>query len=190
MQFTIILDETKLPKFVHEKAHPGTSGPDHFSGESYNRTIFNSRCGREPYPLAVQCCFTKEMVCRKYADYRFLSTLGDDGDLHLADLNIKTDIHRIPVRCEGRIDPSGVLSNGNSRVAGPAERHSQLSGAAPPKARWFACARAHLDHRFVAASDRSACHAGVGGARSWAISDRMSANICRGTATSASWNVT
>jgi len=29
------------------------------------------------------------MVCRKYADYRFLSTLGDDGDLHLADLNVK-----------------------------------------------------------------------------------------------------
>jgi len=27
------------------------------------------------------------------------------------------DIHRISVRCEGRIGPSGVLSNGKSRVA-------------------------------------------------------------------------
>src|SRR6516225_10943575 len=34
-----------------------------------------------------------------------------------------------------------------------------------------------------------AAHAGVGGARSRAISDRMSANICRDTATSAIWNV-
>ena len=33
-------------------------------------------------------------------------------------------------------------------------------------------------------------HAGAGGARSRAISDRIAANICRGTATSASWNVT
>ena len=34
-----------------------------------------------------------------------------------------------------------------------------------------------------------AAHAGAGGARSRAISDRMSANICCGTATSANWNV-
>ena len=34
-----------------------------------------------------------------------------------------------------------------------------------------------------------AAHAGAGGARSRAISDRISANICRGTATSASWSV-
>src|SRR6516165_10851576 len=34
-----------------------------------------------------------------------------------------------------------------------------------------------------------AAHAGAGGARSRAISDRMSANICRDTATSAIWNV-
>jgi hypothetical protein len=35
-----------------------------------------------------------------------------------------------------------------------------------------------------------ASHAGAGGARSRAISDRISANIRRGTATSASWQVT
>src|ERR1019366_7013642 len=33
----------------------------------------------------------------------------------------------------------------------------------------------------------SSGHAGAGGARNWAISDRISLNICRGTATSASW---
>jgi hypothetical protein len=36
----------------------------------------------------------------------------------------------------------------------------------------------------------SARHAGAGGARSPAISDRMSANISRDTAISASWKVT
>jgi hypothetical protein len=33
-------------------------------------------------------------------------------------------------------------------------------------------------------------HAGAGGARNWAISRKISLNICRGTATSAIWNVT
>jgi hypothetical protein len=32
-------------------------------------------------------------------------------------------------------------------------------------------------------------HASVGGARSQSISDRMSANVCPDTATSANWNV-
>ena len=36
----------------------------------------------------------------------------------------------------------------------------------------------------------SAGHAGAGGARNRAISDKMSANVCRETATSAIWNVT
>jgi hypothetical protein len=33
-------------------------------------------------------------------------------------------------------------------------------------------------------------HAGAGGARKRAIKDRISANICRGAATSAIWKVT
>src|SRR6516225_9604749 len=36
----------------------------------------------------------------------------------------------------------------------------------------------------------NAGHAGAGGARNRAISDKMSANVCRETATSAIWNVT
>jgi hypothetical protein len=41
----------------------------------------------------------------------------------------------------------------------------------------------------LATGDRSFRHAGAGGARSWEINDRMSANICRDIATSAIWNV-
>jgi hypothetical protein len=40
-----------------------------------------------------------------------------------------------------------------------------------------------------AASGPSGSHAGAGGARSRAISDRMSANMCHDTATSAIWKV-
>jgi hypothetical protein len=40
------------------------------------------------------------------------------------------------------------------------------------------------------ASDHRASHAGAGGARNRAISDRISWNICRDTATWAIWNMT
>ena len=45
--------------------------------------------------------------------------------------------------------------------------------------------RAHLRRHRLSSFDPCAAHAGAGGARSRAISDRISANICRGTATSA-----
>jgi hypothetical protein len=55
----------------------------------------------------------------------------------------------------------------------------------------FACIKAHLLYRRLhAALFLTPDHAGAGRARSRAISDRISANICRGTATSAVWNVT
>jgi len=44
---------------------------------------------------------------------------------------------------------------------------------------------AHLCRRRLSHLTRSAGHAGAGGARNWAISRKMSLNICRGTATSA-----
>jgi hypothetical protein len=50
--------------------------------------------------------------------------------------------------------------------------------------------KAYLCPRRLSYLTRSPGHAGAGGARSRAISDRMSANICRGTATSASWKLT
>jgi hypothetical protein len=56
--------------------------------------------------------------------------------------------------------------------------------------RCFAYDKAHLTHRSVAVSDLDARYAGAGGARRPATSNRMSANIWRGTATSAIWNVT
>jgi hypothetical protein len=55
---------------------------------------------------------------------------------------------------------------------------------------WFCF---HQDAAFLLSSitfDSCAAHAGAGGARNRAISDRISANSRRGTATSASWNVT
>jgi hypothetical protein len=58
------------------------------------------------------------------------------------------------------------------------------------KTRLSACVKAHLTYHSVARIYLYARHAGAGGARSRAISARMSANICRDTATSASWNVT
>jgi hypothetical protein len=50
--------------------------------------------------------------------------------------------------------------------------------------------KAHLLHRRLARTAFCAAHAGAGGARSRVNSDRLSANISRGTATSAVWDVT
>src|SRR5437016_1365349 len=49
------------------------------------------------------------------------------------------------------------------------------------------CIKAHLRCRRLPHWLALAAHAGAGGVRSRAISDRMSANICRDTATSAIW---
>jgi CO/xanthine dehydrogenase FAD-binding subunit len=51
--------------------------------------------------------------------------------------------------------------------------------------RCVACIEAHLWRRRPPHLSRSLGHAGAGGARNRAISDRTSANICRDTATSA-----
>jgi hypothetical protein len=51
--------------------------------------------------------------------------------------------------------------------------------------RCFAFTKACLCCHRLSHLTRSPVHSGAGGARSRAISDRMSANICRGTATSA-----
>jgi hypothetical protein len=72
----------------------------------------------------------------------------------------------------------------------PGRRQSHVLAVPLRQNAAFCLRRAHLTHGSVAASDLSAAHAGAGGARSRAISDRMSANICRDTATSASWKVT
>src|SRR3954470_1519216 len=69
---------------------------------------------------------------------------------------------------------------------------SQTVGLAASK-RWNASLGLHQD-TFPPSSSAPLLvltpHAGAGGARSRAISDRISANRRRGTATSASWNVT
>ena len=73
-------------------------------------------------------------------------------------------------------------SNGRSKPAVEGSRTLNCSGLRIPT------------HTSAVATCRillpPAAHAGAGGARSRAISDRMSANICRDTATSAIWKVT
>jgi len=65
-----------------------------------------------------------------------------------------------------------------------------LVGLAAPKLVALPLIKAHLYRRRLSHLVTSSGHAGAGGARNRAISDRISANICRGTATSASWKVT
>jgi hypothetical protein len=90
------------------------------------------------------------------------------------------------------IAPLGALSNGNSRSPRATARSKPSSedtgglhsaGLSTP-AQTSPIATCHLPH------DHPAGHAGAGGTRSRVINDRMSANVCRGTATSAIWNVT
>ena len=89
-----------------------------------------------------------------------------------------------------RIARSGVLGNGkraaasagggrNSRVTAPRRWNSSLC---PHQG-------APLPSSFVA-YDLAATHAGAGEARNRPISDKISANICRDTETSANWKVT
>jgi hypothetical protein len=54
----------------------------------------------------------------------------------------------------------------------------------------FAFIRPQLSRCRLSLSASGPAHAGAGGARNRTISDRMSANICRDTATSALWQVT
>jgi len=56
--------------------------------------------------------------------------------------------------------------------------------------RSFALIKAYLCRGFLSHLTLSAPHAGAGGVRSRAISDKISWNICRDTATSAIWKVT
>ena len=64
-----------------------------------------------------------------------------------------------------------------------------VDGGPIAETRRFACIKAYLSSHCPVHS-AGAHHAGAGGARRRAISNRMSANICRGTATSAIWKVT
>ena len=101
-----------------------------------------------------------------------------------------TDIPQIP-------GPLGVIlrspSRGgkrNSIAIGPlAAKKTGLSAAPGQNSRFCLDQGAPLPSP-AAASHQSPGHAGAGGARRRAISDRILANICRGTATSAIWNVT
>ena len=73
-------------------------------------------------------------------------------------------------------------------MLGACMRVKPIDGAPRLKLRRFAYTETRL-YPQCRAHLANAVHAGAGGARSRAISYRMSANICRGTATLAIWNV-
>jgi hypothetical protein len=75
-------------------------------------------------------------------------------------------------------------------AAGEKAARSRRSRATNAELGRFAPSYAHLPCRLLTAQHPCDAHAGAGGARSWAINDRMSANICLDTATSAIWKVT
>jgi hypothetical protein len=97
---------------------------------------------------------------------------------------VLTDIAPIPDEFRAMIAASGALGNGKSCSAWAGEHRKHRYSAEALK-RSFGRIQAHLSHSSSVASGLHAAHASAGGARSRAISDRISANICRDTATSA-----
>src|ERR1041385_1265856 len=63
------------------------------------------------------------MVCRKYADYRFLSKLGDNGDLHLAGLNVKNILSSIAL-CKNHC--AGVVFLNYEAFTGGAQKYARI----------------------------------------------------------------
>jgi hypothetical protein len=102
--------------------------------------------------------------------------------------NSLSDIPRIPDRCEAMIVPLGVFGNGKSRsVWGKRRSKPPVDCSEPLKRAAFPASRRTLPSSPVTLSDphlTRAPHAGAGGARNRAMSDRISANIRRDTATS------
>jgi hypothetical protein len=101
-----------------------------------------------------------------------------------------TDIRQIPLFSRPRI---AFLTGSGKGESCPAPAQRRQSGELTAPGRWNASVCHHQGapplSSFVPSDPRTG-HAGAGDARSRAISDRMSANIRRGTATSAIWNVT
>src|SRR5215213_2690060 len=103
---------------------------------------------------------------------------------------ILAGIRQIPELLREIVRPIGVRGNEiRSHLTVPEVK----SPDRPPRragTHRLAFIRAHLCLCHLPPFLRLLLHAGAGGARSRAISDRISANICRGTATSAIWKVT
>src|SRR5271155_6026330 len=78
----------------------------------------------------------------------------------------------------------------DSIAAGPLAAKMASSVGSRRRNSLLASIKTHLCRRGLSHLTSSAGHAGAGGVRNRAISDRISANICRDTATSASWKVT
>jgi hypothetical protein len=101
-----------------------------------------------------------------------------------------TDILRIPGPFGRDLPSLRAQRQQNSIAATPLTAKFPDTGRRGTGTGRFAFIKAHLRCRCLSHVIRSPGHAGAGGARRRAISDRMSWNICRDTATSASWKVT
>jgi hypothetical protein len=104
--------------------------------------------------------------------------------------NASADIRRIPNGREARIAPSSALGNGKWRFACARNGRASLIGFSEAAKRADLSASRRTPPVFADRIRFLRPHAGTGGARSRAISVRISANIRRDTATSAIWNVT
>jgi hypothetical protein len=128
------------------------------------------------------------------ADDFFHSYMGEDPVILTRDGQGRpradlSDIHRVPGLL-GMIVRFGETRGNNLIVADP-RTAKMVRRSAQHRRNSLLCLHqgAPLPSPPVA-SDSIPGHAGAGGARSRAISERISANICRDTATSAIWNVT
>jgi len=100
---------------------------------------------------------------------------------------VLTDIPQIP-RVLGHDFPSHRGPPQRNSIATPIVR-SQIDGL-PASQCWNSWLCLHQGAPLPSPSAPFAGHVGAGGARSRAINDRISRNICFGTATSAIWKVT
>jgi hypothetical protein len=114
-----------------------------------------------------------------------------DDDAFRFALMTKINRHLSDTEVVGRDLPSlGVPRQRNSIAA---DSLKAKTARCPPRwaeTRCFVFIKAYLCRRRLWHLTSSPGHVGAGGARSWAINIRISWNICRGTATSAIWNVT
>jgi hypothetical protein len=103
---------------------------------------------------------------------------------------ILPDIRQITSGFGARIEPLNDSGDGKSPSPQAKGYRSRRLAAPKHRNRRFAPAKADLSSRRLPHGDSSVCHAVAGAACSWAISDRMSANIYRDTTTAFIWKVT
>ena len=143
---------------------------------------FLFRAAKTPWNI-----YRSGFICLKFRQMRFSPAISLR---HTRPPRIEPTFARYPA--VSRQDPAfDRLGQRQTAVAaGEKAARSRRSRATNAELGRFAPSYAHLPCRLLTAQHPCDAHAGAGGARSWAINDRMSANICLDTATSAIWKVT